>query len=434
VPASNPRTASEPITSRARGNERAAASVAFTRYQRFVVALLAFLQFTVVLDFMILSPLSAIVMPALHVTPRDFGLVVSAYAWSAGAAGIVAAGFADRYDRKRMLLIFYAGFLIGTVFCGLASTYGFLLCARIVTGLFGGVIGAINAAIVADLFPLQVRGRVMGSIQSAFAAAQIMGVPIALFLANQIGWHGPFFLVAAVGMVVGIIAVICLRPLTGHLHAARPPDPIRHLLNTASNRRYLVGFSATILVATGGFMLQPFASAFLVRNVEIPVVRLPLLYMVSGTVAMMAGPLLGRLSDSFGKYRIFCFASLAGICAVLWITSLGPSSLAVVMLAQGLLSIAIAGRMVTTMAMISAVPALPDRGAYMAVSSSMQQFAGGLSAWIAGLVVYEGPGGRIENYHILGSIVVVAMVITVAQMLRVHRLVDRMPPYTPPVE
>lgn len=150
---------------------------AFTRYEKLVVAMLAFLQFTIVLDFMIMGPLGALLLPALQINTQQFGLVVSAYALSAGASGLLAASFADRFDRKRLLLFFYAGFLLGTLLCGVASSYTFLLGARIVTGLFGGVIGSISMAIVADLFPLEVRGRVMGSVQTAFAASQVMGVP-----------------------------------------------------------------------------------------------------------------------------------------------------------------------------------------------------------------------------------------------------------------
>src|SRR6201991_3379221 len=154
----------------------------FTPYQKFVAGLLAFLQFAVILDFMIISPLGALIMPALDITPRQFGLVVSAYAFSAGASGLLTAGFADRFDRKRLLLFFYVGFMAGTLWCGLAQSYEMLLAARVVTGLFGGVIGSIVLAIVTDLFAPELRGRVMGIVQTAFAASQVLGIPAGLFL------------------------------------------------------------------------------------------------------------------------------------------------------------------------------------------------------------------------------------------------------------
>ena len=175
----------------------------FTRYQKFIVAVLAFLQFTIILDFMIISPLGALLLRDLHVTTAQFGLVVSAYAFSAGASGLLAAGFADKFDRKRLLLFFYAGFLLGTLLCGVADSYAFLLGARIVTGVFGGVIGSICMAIIADLFPLEMRGRVMGTVQTAFAASQVMGLPLGVFLSNRWGWHAPFIMIVGGGVARG---------------------------------------------------------------------------------------------------------------------------------------------------------------------------------------------------------------------------------------
>lgn len=107
----------------------------FSGYEKFIIAILTVLQFTVILDFMVLSPLGAILMPALKISPQQFGWVVSAYAFSAGVSGLTAAGFADKFDRKKMLLVFYIGFIAGTLFCGMAPDYYTLLAARIVTGI-----------------------------------------------------------------------------------------------------------------------------------------------------------------------------------------------------------------------------------------------------------------------------------------------------------
>src|ERR1700743_3275087 len=164
----------------------------FSRYQVFLIVVISVLQFTIILDFMVMAPLGAMLIRILHITPSQFGWVVSAYAFSAGIAGILAAGFADRFDRKKMLLFFYCGFVLGTLLCGIAPDYPFLLAARMITGLFGGVMFSINMAIIADLFALEVRGRVMGYVQMAFAVSQAAGIPVGLFFANQYGWHMPF--------------------------------------------------------------------------------------------------------------------------------------------------------------------------------------------------------------------------------------------------
>src|ERR1700751_2741708 len=189
----------------------------FSRYQSLLIALLAVTQFTIILDFTIMSPLGAILMPSLNIPAGQFGVAVSAYAFSAGISGVLAAGFADRFDRKRLLLFFYVGFTLGTLLCAVAPNYHVLLLGRIVTGLFGGVIGAIVLAIITDLFPLNLRGRVMGFVQTAFAASQVLGVPAGLFLANHWNWHVCFFAIVGLSILAIAIILFLMRPVDAHL-------------------------------------------------------------------------------------------------------------------------------------------------------------------------------------------------------------------------
>jgi predicted MFS family arabinose efflux permease len=388
-----------------------------------MVAMLAFLQFTIVLDFMVLSPLGALLMPALAIAPRQFGLVVSVYAIAAAVSGILAAGFADRYDRKKFLLFFYAGFLLGTVFCGLAPTYETLLAARIVTGVFGGVVGSAAYAIVADVFPLAMRGRVMGLIMTAFGASQVLGIPIGISLATHFGWHAPFLMIAGVGLVVGLVIVLRMKPVDAHLEQSQGQHPVRHLWKTATSARYQVGFLATMLLATGGFMLMPFASAFTVNNQHIAVDRLPLLYAITGVCSIIFGPLIGRLSDRVGKYAMFCWTSTIVIAVVLYYTQMENAPLWHMIVISVVMFACVTGRMATAGALTSAVPAPQDRGAYMSISSSLQQMAGGIASFLAGLLVFQGPSGRIEHYPRIGVTVSIATVLTMLLMYRVHRLV-----------
>src|SRR5262245_60130691 len=215
-------TLTEPI------DERQELTRGFSRYQSVLVALLALVQFTIIIDFMIMSPLGAIIMPALNITAGQFGVAVSAYAFSAGISGILAAGFADRFDRKRLLLFFYVGFTLGTLLCAVAQNYHVLLLGRIVTGLFGGVIGSVVLAIITDLFPLQQRGRVMGFAQTAFAASQVLGIPAGLFLANHWNWHVCFAAIVGVSIVAIIVIAFAMRPVDAHLRQKQDGNPLRH--------------------------------------------------------------------------------------------------------------------------------------------------------------------------------------------------------------
>ncbi|RHX93255.1 MFS transporter [Leptospira yasudae] len=395
----------------------------FHKYQIFIIALLAFIQFTVVLDFMILSPLGVQVMEDLKISTTKFGLVVSAYAISAGISGILSAGFADRFDRKKILLFFYTGFVVGTALCGLSTTYQYLLAARIVTGLFGGVIASISFAIIADLFPMEVRGRVMGFVMTAFAASQVFGLPLGVYISNLWGWQSPFWLITGVAGLVGFIASIYVKPITAHLQTSVQIKAIKHLFQTAANRSYMPGFLATMLLATGGYMLMPFGSAFTVHNLGIPLTDLPTIYMITGIVSIAAGPLMGRLSDAIGKYAVFAGASLAAIGVVLYYTRLEHVSLLLVIAVNCCLFIPITARVISANALTSAVPDLQDRGAYMAISSSLQQLSGGVASYFAGLIVVQTSTGYLLGYQNLGYVVTAAILITIAIMYRVDLLV-----------
>ena len=395
----------------------------FTRYQVFLIAVLAFLQFTIILDFMIMSPLGALIMPALKITPSQFGVAVSLYAFSAAFSGLLAAGFADRFDRKRLLLFFYGGFILGTVLCGLATSYHLLLAARVVTGLFGGVVGSVVMAIVTDLFAMQQRGRVMGFIQTAFAASQILGLPAGIFFANLWDWHAPFLAVVAVCAPVALAIALRMKPVNAHLGLPQEHSPFMHLWHTVTRRRYLPAFAVTATITTGGFMLMPFGSAFLVNNVKISLDHLPTLYLVTGLATIFAGPMIGRMSDRFGKFPVFVFGSILSIIMVLVWTHLGPVPLWMVIVVNVLLFVSIFSRLIPSQALISALPEPARRGAFNAVNASLQQFSGGLAAALAGLVVAQGPDGRLQHFDVIGYIVIAAALAALYFMSQVHRQV-----------
>jgi len=404
--------------------EETEAIPSFTRYQRMVVIILAVTQFTVILDFMIMSPLGDILMKSMHLSPSAFGLAVSAYAFSAGVSGFLTAGFSDRFDRKKLLLFFYVGFVFGTVLCGIAHTYWFLMAARVITGLFGGVIGSISMAIVADLFALQQRGRVMGFVQMAFGASQVLGIPIGLYIATAWGWEAPFLMVAALGMAIIAIIAFYLKPISDHLKVKNEKSAFAHLWHTFAQRNYRIGFLATALLSVGGFMMMPFGSAFAINNLHITEHQLPLLFMVSGLSTLVIMPFVGRFSDRVDKYKLFVMASLWMMVTCIWYTHLSITPLWAAIGINVLLMAGVTSRMVPSSALTSAVPELRDRGAFMSINASLQQLAGGLAAALAGkIVIQETSFSPLENYDVLGYVVVIISVLSLFLMYRVDKVV-----------
>ncbi|MFB6446288.1 MFS transporter [Bradyrhizobium tunisiense] len=399
----------------------------FSRYQALLIALLAFTQFTIILDFIIMSPLGAILMPALDITAGQFGIAVSAYAFSAGISGVLAAGFADRFDRKRLLLFFYVGFTLGTMLCAAAPNYHVLLIGRIVTGLFGGVVGSVVLAIVTDLFALHLRGRVMGFIQTAFAASQVLGIPAGLFLANHWSWHVCFIAIVIVSIAAIVIIAFAMEPVDAHLKLRQDRNPFRHLVATIGEPRYTLAFAVTTLLATGGYMLMPFSSAFTVHNLGIDITHLPTIYLVSGLFSIVTGPLVGRASDAFGKYPTFVFGCVMTVIMVLIYTHLGPVSLTTAIIVNVLMFIGIFSRMIPSQALMSAIPDSTQRGSFSAVSASLQQLSGGLGSVLAGAIIAQGPDGALIHFDRIGYVVVTTTMVTLVMMYFVQKAVAERP-------
>lgn len=398
-----------------------ATSGTFSPYQKFVVAILAFLQFAVIVDFMLMSPLGAMIIPELGIDTAQFGLVVSAYAFSAGIAGLLTAGLADRYDRKKLLLFFYTGFILGTLWCGLANSYAMLLLARIVTGLFGGVIGSIVLAISTDLFPPHMRGRVMGLIQTAFAASQVLGIPIGLYLANRWDWHMPFLAMAGFGLAGGLLMLRKLQPVNAHLALPQEHSPWMHLYHTVTERRYLLAFAITAVLTTGGFMLMPFSSAYIVNNLGIDMHQLPTVYLITGVCTIFFGPLIGKAADTYGKFRVFTFGTVVSIIMVLVYTRLGSTSLPMLIFINSLMFVGIFSRMIPFQALVSSVPAASQRGSFNAISASIQQLAGGIASVIAGHLVTFGADGKLQHFDVIGDVMVGTALLALALLWALQR-------------
>lgn len=393
-------------------------------YEIFVIVILAMTQFTVVLDFMVMSPLGDLLMKSMDLSTQQFGFSVSAYAFSAGISGLLTAGFADRFDRKKLLLFFYIGFIAGTLFCGLTTTYHMLLAARIFTGLFGGVIGSISMAIVTDLFPIEKRGRVLGFLQMGFGASQVLGIPISLYLANIWGWQSPFLMIVFLATGIWLVIVFKLQPINKHLQFKNERNAISHLWHTLKQRDYRIGFLATAFLSLGGFMMMPWGSAFAINNLNITYGELPILFMISGISTLIIMPLVGKLSDRFDKFTIFTIASLWLSIMVLIYTNLTPVPFWFVLVMNVGFMIGIMSRMVPAIALSSALPQKQDRGAFMGINSSLQQIAGGVAAAVGGMIVVQKDKfSPLEHYDTLGYVIVALSVISIFLLYRVSKLI-----------
>lgn len=397
--------------------------------EKLLLFVLAAVNFTHIMDFMIMMPLGPDLMKLFQISPRQFGFAVSAYSITAGISGFVAAFFVDRYDRKNLLLFAYIGFVIGTFSCAVAPTYELLVGARVLAGLFGGMIGAQVLSIVSDSFGYERRASAMGILMTAFSLASVAGVPCGLWLAARYSWHMPFLAIGGIGVAVIFCILFLVPPVNIHLADGRPKgNPLRVLTDIFKTPNQMRALTLSIVLMMGHFSIIPFIAPSLVGNAGYQQDQIFLIYLVGGACTIFTSPWIGKMADRRGKYPVFVAAALTSLIPVLLITNLGPVPLWIVLVIAGLFFVSANGRMVPTQAIISGVVTPQNRGGFMSINSSVQQLSTGIAANIAGAIVAEGPNGRIENYQWVGVFSVVLITASIFLAKRVKPIEEKQKP------
>ena len=395
-----------------------------TKKERIILFLLASLNFTHILDFMIMMPLGNY----LNVSAMRFSILVAAYSITAFFSGLAIAMVIDRFDRKKSLLFAYVGFVFGTLACGFAPTYGLLLAARIIAGLFGGIIGAQVLSIVADMFAYERRGRAMGAVMGGFAAASILGVPISLYLTNffKQNWHVPFILIGCLGIVFIPLIIRFIPGMTAHIKEKEqtnvsPFTALSIVCKVPAQRSALI-FSGLLMM--GHFLIIPFINPYLEFNKGFSKDLTPVIYLVGGIASLVAAIYLGRLADKRGKLSVFSLSVFFSLFMVLIITRMPNVPFTVVLLFFAVWFIVATGRIVTAQAMISEVVKPEQRGSFMSVNGSIQQLGSGLAALFAGGIVVTEKSGKILNYNWVGYLSIFVLLSSLIFGRMIFRKID----------
>lgn len=371
--------------------------------ERMLLLLLAAVQFTHIMDFMIMMPMGPQLMRELGIGPTQFALLVSGYTWSAGLVGLVATAFVDRFDRRPVLLVMFAGFVLGTLACALSRNFGTLLAARILSGGFGGVSGALVMTIVADVVPPARRAAGIGIVMTAFSVASALGVPAGLFLAQKFEWETPFFLIALVGAVMWGVALLGVPTLRGHLGAGPPVARWQAMWTLASNRNVQWALLFMSAMVAAHFTVIPFMSPYLVANVGLAEKHLFLVYLTGGILTIFTGPLVGRLADRLGRRRVYTIMALCASTVVLCLTHAPRLDLPWVLVLAAFFFVFASGRFVPGQAITSLAVAAPQRGAFMSFSSCVRDLVSGLVSSLGGFIVTRpAPTAPWEHYDHLG--------------------------------
>ncbi len=396
--------------------------------ERIILLLLAGLNFTHILDFMIMMPLGNYLMPSFNISTRQFTFLVSAYSVSAAISGFIAAFMVDKYDRKKILVVSYTGFLIGTLACGFAPGYDLLFYSRILAGLFGGIIGAQVLAIIADIFSYERRGIAMGSVMSAFAIASILGVPFSLYLTNIFheDWHIPFLLVGGVGIILIPFIIKYIPSMDAHIvDRSERHSPMKMVANIVMNGPQRSALIFSCLLMMGHFLIIPFINPYMEFNKGFSKEMTPMIYLVGGMASLIAALYLGRIADKKGKLPVFTISVVLSLFMVLIITRMPTVPFAVVLVFFACWFIFATGRAVTAQAMISEVVRPEQRGSFMSFNGCVQQLGTSIASVAAGFIVLKDSSGKIQRYEWLGYLSIVVLVVTLVIGRYLFRNIDK---------
>ena len=389
--------------------------------QHILIALMAAVQFTHVLDFVIMMPLGPQLMRMLNINPKPFGVVVSAYTFSAAVSGLVGAFFLDRYNRKSALLFLYAGFVLGTLFCAISNQYEWLVAARVFTGVFGGLLGSMVMAIVADAVPEKERGKAIGIVMGAFSFASVIGIPVGLILANEFSWNAPFYFLVGLGLIIGALLFKYMENMTAHLQVKTIKQKwhsvITTILQSANQRNALL---LTFLFMSGHFIIFSFLSPYMVTNVGFSEKQLSLIYLVGGFATFFGAPLIGKYSDKLGKRKVYNFFALLILPLIFSVTNLPHLPVPVVLVITSTFFVVVLGRVIPATATITSAVGSKQRGSFMAFNSSIQQLSSGIAAYLSGAIVFKNSStGLYQHFNYVGYLAIVLNLISIIVISRI---------------
>ncbi len=370
--------------------------------EKLYVFLLAAIQLSHILDFVVLMPLGPTLMRVLGISPIQFGTLVSSYNFSAAIFGIIYGLVADNYGRKKILLVCFVGFILGTLYCGFSDSFQTLMIGRIIAGAFGGILTSVVMAMITDLIPFQRRGRAMGTVMAAFSVASVLGVPIGLIIANSYGWQNTFIFIAAVSVIVFIVAAIVFPSLNDHVCKTSKKESLKRLGRILVKPDYAKAYSLIFINVVSAFMLIPFLAPFAVKNIGILETELKYLYLVGGFFTIMTAILIGKSTDKNGAFKTFLLVDLLACIPIYLYTNAESMTLFVFLSMSAFFMTTVSGRFIPLMTLITQISSAKDRGTFMGLINSVRGFSSATATLIAGAIIVENADGTLGGFNKVG--------------------------------
>jgi predicted MFS family arabinose efflux permease len=387
--------------------------------ERALLLTLASIQFSHILDFMIMMPLGPLLMRELGISTHEFGLLVASYSFSAAFSGLLAATFVDKFERKRLLLVMFLLFGLATLACGLAPSYATLIIARGLAGAFGGVLGALVQTIIGDTVPFARRAKASGTVSAAFSISTVAGVPLSLWLASHFQWRAPFIFIVILVAIFMLVAIRVLPELRHHMSSEKQAHPFSALFAVMRDANHWRAMGLSALIIFSGFSVIPYITVYAVNNIAISQHDIAYIYLVGGAATLFTARLIGHWADASGKVKVYRLIAFVAMIPLIAVTHIQSASLGVWLVCTTLFFVLVSGRFIPAMAIITSAAQPKLRGTFMSLHATIQSLAMGLAATLSGFIITQDATGALVGYQNVGYVAIVANIIAIWFVSRV---------------
>ncbi|WP_299002049.1 MFS transporter [uncultured Shewanella sp.] len=331
--------------------------------------------------FMMVIPLGADLVKSIHFNPAHIGYLAGGAALFSAISCFLFANKLDSYNRKPLITLLLTARAICLLICGLSQTPLMLMVFFVLTGLFSGPAAAVVSAMVIDITEPKNRGKAMAFLGSAVSIAAIIIVPFTLQISYYASWQINFFIFAALGGSLALLAWCMLPDLTQHLNKqSKPPSLWSTLFNTVPAKAALI---VTFLQVFSHFLIITNFANFFQFNLSFPRELMGLLYLAGGVTSLLILRITGKLFDHGWRHQLHLISSafIIGCLFMTYIATTNNINLLFILFAAFMSASTV--RYSVSGGIMSMIPKPQQRAGFMSILTMMTNLATGIAGFVA---------------------------------------------------
>lgn len=366
-----------------------------------LVVMVGSISFISSMVFSLVGSLAPAFQKELGIPAQQIGMIMGVYMLSSSISGFLGTLYLDRFDRRKALAFGLTGVVVGLLLTGMAPTFSTLIAARILSGVFAGPSNSLAIATLVDNIPHERRGRALGVISGFQALAQIIGIPVGLWVTDMFGtWRAPFLAIAAYAALTNVLVIVNLKPQRAHLVNAANfavRERLRLLGRLLSRPLCLLTYGLQMTGVVPLVAITTIMSVYFINNLGFSNDDQRTLYLVGGGVNVISALfLVGPAIDKVGA-GVVSLASTVLMTVTIMMAYLGFNPGLPWIAVFALFFITSSARLIVTQTTSMRIPQPDERAGFQSLSSSIQAAAMGLSSFSTSFLLGSTPDGKLTG-------------------------------------